>query len=315
MRHLSPRQLGRALGVSESSVKRWADDGSIRTHRTSGGHRRIEVSEAARFIRDAGLPVLDPTVLGLTGLDTGQDEVAQREVLRRALMQGRLDQVRAVVLGAYLRGDCLTALCDAVVTGAMHEIGCLWQHAADGIGIEHQATDLCVMALNELRTLLPPTSPDAPLAVGGAPEGDPYLLPSLMAACVLAAAGWRTTNFGPDTPLGVFEQAAATSDARLVWLSFSTRQPAARIKGAFAHMAERLARRDLNIVVGGRERPRGVGRDAPNVHQVASMAELVAFAGGMRAANSASRGLAAPSDRQPDRSTGGVERAEGNGHG
>ena len=62
---LSPRELARALGVSESSLKRWADDGKIRFSRTVGGHRRIAVSDALQFARDAKLPLVRPDVLGL----------------------------------------------------------------------------------------------------------------------------------------------------------------------------------------------------------------------------------------------------------
>ena len=43
---LSPRNLAAAVGVSESSVKRWADEGRIRTALTPGGSRRIQLREA-----------------------------------------------------------------------------------------------------------------------------------------------------------------------------------------------------------------------------------------------------------------------------
>ena len=66
---LSPRELGQAIGVSESSLKRWADEGRIKFARTTGGHRRIVLTEAVRFIRQAGMPVLRPHLLGLADLE------------------------------------------------------------------------------------------------------------------------------------------------------------------------------------------------------------------------------------------------------
>src|SRR5690242_3719305 len=63
MRHLSPRDLADALGVSESSLKRWVDAGKLAAFRTEGGHRRIAVSEALRFIRETGAPVARPELL------------------------------------------------------------------------------------------------------------------------------------------------------------------------------------------------------------------------------------------------------------
>ena len=66
---LSPRTLGEAIGVSQSSLKRWADRGILRVHRTAGGHRRIDRREALRFIREAGFTVVRPELLGISAAD------------------------------------------------------------------------------------------------------------------------------------------------------------------------------------------------------------------------------------------------------
>ena len=62
---LSTRELAEAIGVSESSIKRWADDGVLHVARTAGGHRRIPLPEAIRFIRETGAVVVQPAILGL----------------------------------------------------------------------------------------------------------------------------------------------------------------------------------------------------------------------------------------------------------
>ena len=46
---LTTRQVAEALSVSESSVKRWCDQGAIPTIRTVGGHRRIPLDGLLRF--------------------------------------------------------------------------------------------------------------------------------------------------------------------------------------------------------------------------------------------------------------------------
>ena len=62
-RTISPRHLAEAIGMSESSLKRWADRGFLSVTRTAGGHRRIAVQEAIRFIRSRELTILDPVLL------------------------------------------------------------------------------------------------------------------------------------------------------------------------------------------------------------------------------------------------------------
>src|SRR5687768_18525459 len=63
---LTTRDLALAMGVSESSIKRWADEGEIRAARTVGGHRRIPLPEALRFVRERGRALRHAEARGLT---------------------------------------------------------------------------------------------------------------------------------------------------------------------------------------------------------------------------------------------------------
>ena len=51
---LTSTRVAALLGVTASSVKRWADEGLLACERTAGGHRRFLASEVARF-RDSGI--------------------------------------------------------------------------------------------------------------------------------------------------------------------------------------------------------------------------------------------------------------------
>ncbi len=283
----SPRQVGEAIGVSESSVKRWIDDGVIAASRTAGGHRRVPLREVVRFIRGSAMPVVRPEVLGLVGLETvrrGRPTGGPESVLRQALLEGREEVVRAVVVSQYLDGTPPAAICDGPIANAMREIGELWPRDPKGVVIEHRATALCVQALGLARALVPLPREGAPAAVGGAPPGDPYLLPSLMSAFVLAAEGWRATNLGPNLPFEALAFAAEEERAELAWLSVSDEIAAPRLAQEIAPLAERLTLSGTRLVVGGRALPRALEtQDAPYCVG-GSMAELVAFARGLREA-------------------------------
>ena len=293
---LTTKELAEALGASESSMRRWTDSGAIRTSRTVGGHRRIPLSEAIRFVRETGAAVVRPEVLGLGALvrpAAGATGRAGREdELFHAVNDGDAPRARGLVLGLYLGGSSLASIFDGPLGRAMTRIGELWQHGPAGILVEHRASDICLQVVNELRRLLPPppadddaNAPDRPpAAVGGAPQGDPYVLPSLMVAAVLADAGYREVNFGPNTPVELLADAAESRHARLVWLSASVPpEVKSSTRRDVEALAFRLQARDAHLVIGGRHAADLVPRPAPpNVHVLHTLAELVAFTRGAK---------------------------------
>jgi len=142
------------------------------------------------------------------------------DAFRHYLVEGDAVSARGWLLARYLGGTSVAALCDGPVREAMHRIGELWAHDADGIFIEHRATDACIQALAQLRATFEPP-PGAPCALGATPEADPYLIPSFMAAMVVAAAGMRSVNLGPDTPIVALAHAFTHHRPALVWISAS----------------------------------------------------------------------------------------------
>ncbi len=237
MRLLSPRELADALGVSESSLKRWVDAGKIAAARTEGGHRRITLPEAVRFIRETGAPIARPELLDMPEVAAVQAHARGPrgdDAFRHYLLAGDAPGARGWLMARYLAGHSIAELCDGPVREAMHRIGELWEHDAEGIFIEHRATDACLQALAYLRSTFEPPA-TAPIALGGGPEDDPYLVPSFMAAMVIASVGMRAINLGPDTPVSALGRAFAHHSTpervpALVWISASASVPPARAK-------------------------------------------------------------------------------------
>ena len=290
MRDLSPKDLARSLGVSESSVKRWVDDGALTAMRTAGGHRRIALAEAVRFVRHTGSPVVRPELIVGAASESASlarfDATATQQVGERffaLLEEDDAPAARALLLSLYVSGWPVAAICDGPMRFALAKIGTLWQHSPAGIVIEHRATDTCVRALAEVRALFTPPASDAPVALGAAPSGDPYVIPSMMAAAVLADLGYRDRNLGPDAPIAVLAHAADHYRPRIVWLAVSVAPEDGRLARGAGELATRLARSGASLVMGGRGAPPMA--DAAGVTCIHSMAELAAFARGARTAN------------------------------
>jgi len=155
------------------------------------------------------------------------------------------------VAGLFLNGVSVASIFDEAVQVAMHRIGELWPQDPRAILVEHRAMNTCLLALGMLRQMLPEPVENAPVAVGGAPEGDPYLLPTMMAGTVLADAGYRDVNFGPDTPMDVLAVAAEENKAHVVWLSVKAVADRATLRTNVDNLAERLRSMQITLVVGG----------------------------------------------------------------
>lgn len=279
---LSPKELAAALGVSESSVKRWADEGRIVVGRTVGGHRRIGRKEAIRFVRRNAVGVARPDLLGFPEVaevpaeETGVESA--EEALMDALMEGHTSRALGLVHGAYLAGRPLAWIFDSPMAKAMHRIGELWEHRPDGIFLEHRATQICIQAIMRLRLSLPEHPETKWSAVGAACKDDPFLLPTMMAATIVHEAGINAVDLGPETPLSALEIATQRLDTRLVWLSVSVESAARKIIDELPALAERLANRNIALIVGGRGSDVLAKVGQPNLTFGAKMADLQSFA-------------------------------------
>lgn len=274
---LTPRELAEAIGVSESSLKRWADAGLVRVSRTGGGHRRISFAEAARFIRERRATIVRPDILGLPKLD-GAARGNEADRLFQFLNDGQAQQARGLLVTMFLEGRSVAEICDGPLREALARLGELWRHDDEGIFIEHRATDIVVGGLNQLRSAL--AGRDGPVAVGCAPAGDPYFLTTLMAAMVCESVGLSPVNLGADTPISALRHAVARHRPLLVWVSVMSEEAAADGAAGFADLAEDLDRRGIALVIGGRHRDALAAAQRPleRVLFASTMGELAAFA-------------------------------------
>jgi excisionase family DNA binding protein len=249
----SPAQLAPILGVSESTLKRWVDAGHLRGVKSPGGHRKIALADLLAFLRARGRAVPSLEGLGVLAERTRASAAAPATAtgLADLLLRGDTDVARTLLLDQVRAGQPLDEILDRLVAPCMAHVGMLWAQKRIGVYEEHRVT-LCAWAiLFELRGLLPAAGATAPIAVGGTPPGDPYLLPCLMAEMVLIDLGWRTINTGPDTPLASLCQAVEEHRPALVWLSITTRRLRPDFFDEYARLFETAESHGARVVLGG----------------------------------------------------------------
>ncbi|MFG0315900.1 MAG: helix-turn-helix domain-containing protein [Planctomycetota bacterium JB042] len=281
--NLSPKQLAQAIGASESSVKRWVDDGSIPAFKTAGGHRKIALRDALSFIRTRGLNVEQPEVLGMAEVADWARSPSDRssEHLFRLLEQGHRNRARGLLLSLYLEGESLAALFDGPMREALVRIGELWRDREDGVFVEHRATAICLEVLHRLNLDFLAVPPGGPVAVGGACAGDQSSLPTLMAALVVRAEGFHDVNLGPNTPADSLLRAVDRYGARIAWWSANHVEDREGASDELRALVAETENRDVTLVLGGRVVRALEPPEAKHVYVADRMGELAALARGM----------------------------------
>lgn len=248
--HLSPRQLADALGVSESSVKRWADKGEIETERTAGGHRRMPWPAVLRFLRASEMSLEKPEVLGLMDREAARQP---GEAVVAALVEGDGEALRSAVFHLYAAGTPAAEICDDYLAAAFTELGDRWQHGSLEVYEERRAVAVCQGVLHELNTALPEVGPGAPRAAGGTLAGDWYSLPTDMVQVALRERGWNALSYGSNLPVETLQAAIEEEELRLLWLSISWMESEDRLVDSVSELHATANAHGTALVLGGRE--------------------------------------------------------------
>lgn len=250
---VSPRQAARAIGVSESSLKRWCDQGLIDSVRTAGGHRKMSRGEVLKFVRGRNQTLASPEVLGLPpssdhsglGLERGKTRLTE------ALIAGEELLARQIVFDLYMARHSFCQIFDNVIAAAFQEIGELWDCDEIEVYQERRAFEICSRILFEIRKVQGSPLSDM-LAMGGTIEGDQYALPQMMVELVLREVGFNAISLGTSIPFDSLICAIEENKPALFWLSVSYIDERIDFAKDFEPLSETCSRLGTALVVGGR---------------------------------------------------------------
>lgn len=245
---LSPRDLATAVGVSESSLKRWVDDGRVDAQRTSGGHRRIPLHEAVRFLRRSAIELAQPSKLGLSDLTSqavsivtsGRGDSALLDAVRR----GDAGTTRGIVLAEFILSRSFGAVCDGPIAYAMNRLSEELAASGDGVLTARRASDVLTQAIQQVQQLFSPETEDSPRAAVLS-LGSDEALPILMTVSVLQECGFAAAPASSPSELG------APSNAAVVCLHVGSPADHALIQNTLAGFA-RAVKEGTRVVLCGR---------------------------------------------------------------
>ncbi len=274
---VTPRQVAQAIDMSESSLKRWCDQGLIPTVRTAGGHRRLPVNGVLTFLRNSGYQLIHPELLGLPPSTTGGKNrklQIERDRLAQALQAGDEPVCTEVVMNLYLAGISMSTIADDVFTPIFTAIR--QQHATDPATCYHErrSCEICHRVLYEVRRAMPELSPTAPVAIGGTLEGDYYTLGSSLAELVLRELGWRSCSLGSSLPFLSLRQAVCDMRPKLVWMNVAEIPSVEAFRSGFHSLKQTALENGITIVCGGKGITSEVEDCLEGVHRLKSFREL-----------------------------------------
>lgn len=223
LQNLSPKDLACTIGVSESSLKRWVDEGRLNAHRTTGGHRRISIQEAVRFLRRPGVELAQPETLGLQDLTAEIVEHTSRglgeSILLEAIRRSDDSKVRGIITAEFLFSRSVAPVCDGPISFALNRLTDELRAGGDGRAMLDRAADVLRSAVEQVDALLEQPGAQAPRAVGLMIGPRIPGLSAAMSACALRECGYAVSTLPAEAWRGISFSGRLDPDRDLVWIS------------------------------------------------------------------------------------------------
>jgi excisionase family DNA binding protein len=160
----STKELSELCAVGETTVKRWANMGLIKYHKTIGGHRKFKLDDVLEFISKNNIRVASEQLERLQSQKRASDAIdlnteillvrgdveALADKLMEHLLAFKKHEVEALLSKAIERIPSFAVLFDNMIAPAMHRVGNLWCEKKLSIGEEHIITNIIIEAI--LRT-------------------------------------------------------------------------------------------------------------------------------------------------------------------
>ena len=263
---LSTVDVARLFNVTETTVKRWADDGTLRCHKTPGGHRKfpmrnvVEFAERNKF-EPAGvlaLPAQDDLGASIQMALLDRDFPALvKAFVEKALSPDRTD-LYLFFSYLYEHRIGLWEIYDNVLCPGMREIGERWHRGEIGVNQEHRASYATLDALARLQSEIyvkPGNGKSVVCACAGEGLHEIGLRAS---AYIFEAEGWATYYIGARTPPDAVVSAIQDLRPSLLALSFTYPSDPQRSLDDLHHVSAKVHALGVSVVVGGTGMPSGV---------------------------------------------------------
>jgi excisionase family DNA binding protein len=205
---LSTADVARLFNVTETTVKRWADEGTLKCQKTPGGHRKFEIRNVIEFadqnhFEPAGtltMPESDEHAPAVQVAILGRNFPALVEAfVQKALSPDPLDLFRFLSF-LYEHRIHLWEIYDLVVRPAMALIGEQWARGEIDISHEHRASYETLDALAKLQAQIHIKPPIGKSVVCACLGEEAHEIGLRCASNLFESEGWKSHYLGARNP-------------------------------------------------------------------------------------------------------------------
>ncbi|MEI8258963.1 MAG: helix-turn-helix domain-containing protein [Deltaproteobacteria bacterium] len=288
---ISTRQVAELLAVSEATVKRWSDAGSLRCFKTPGGHRKFRMEDVADFLRSYQYDSAGPAAAMVRANETtpaptagsggpainapGPVDPETVVQFRNAALSADVDALVSQIAQGRLRGLTLVSIFDDVVTPALFDIGERWSRGVLTVSQEHMASAAVIEALARTRPLIERTAHGRGKILLACPGDEQHDIAVRMASLLAHGLGFRAMLVGARVPVADLALLIAGERPRFVVVSASIVVDPTHAAQDLASLAE-AARAVSAVIVAGGSGYVTLANPPANVRFARSMTELLA---------------------------------------
>jgi excisionase family DNA binding protein len=224
--YLSTREVADLLSVTDTTIKRWTNSGTLKCVKTLGGHRKYLLGEVETFAKENNIPITGVTTnlnreemekLGFA-LYSGNMKLAVNTILKGAL-DGDREGVFELLMYLVKNRVKLDDIIDNIIKPAMEEVGDLWETGKLQIDQEHIASDTIKTTLSRLVVYLPRQRQKNIKVLLACSEGETHDIGLQGLAYELELDGYQIHYLGADIPFNSLVNAVKKGKPDYIFIS------------------------------------------------------------------------------------------------
>ena len=259
---LSTADVARLFNITETTVKRWADEGTLKCQKTLGGHRKFDIKCVVEFATANGMEPVGTLVLEQDCFSSaiqiavlGRDFSALSNIFVEKAMSVDRHDLYEFLSYLYQHGFSLWEIYDLVLRPGLCEIGDRWKSKEVDIYREHRASHETLDAMAKLQAEIFRKTSVGKQAVCACLDDELHDIGLRCAANILEAEGWSVHFLGSRIPYQSIVEAVKDVRPEIVCLSVTYAEVTSRDIEKLKELRRLVHRAGGKLVFGGQKMP------------------------------------------------------------